>query len=80
MLSSIDTERRTPIPAKISVAGENACKINIKAQISNKRMSYQANSSNCLGERKKDIDGGIEPLCPSSVGAPGLIQPLDLLL
>ena len=80
MLPNIHTERKTPIPAKITVAGENACQINIRVQISDRRMSYQANSSDCLGESKKDIDGGIEPLCPSFIAAPGSVQPLDLLL
>jgi hypothetical protein len=76
----IHTERRTPIPANTTVAGENACEINMRAQISDKRMSYQANSSNCLGESKKDVYGRIEPLCPSIIGTLGSIQPLDLLL
>ena len=71
-LSRIHTERRTPIPAKITVAGENACEIDIIVQISDKRMSYQANSSDCLGKCKKDVDGRIEPLCPSFIGTPGL--------
>jgi hypothetical protein len=49
-------------------------------QISDKRISYQANSSNCLGKGKKHVYGRIEPFRPSFVGIPGLIQPLDLLL
>ena len=67
------TERRMPIPAKTTVAGENACEINIRAQISDKRMSYQANCSNGLGEGKKDVYGGIEPPGPSFIVTPGLI-------
>jgi hypothetical protein len=39
-LSKIHTERRTPIPVKIVVAGENTCQINMSAdddqQISDK--------------------------------------------
>ena len=42
--------------------------------------AYQANSSNCLGERKKDVYGWVKPFCPSIVVTPGLILPLDLLL
>ena len=76
----IVTERRTPIPANITVEGENACEIDMRVQISDKRMSYQANSSNSLGEGKKNVDGGIEPLCPSFISTLGLVQPLDLLL
>jgi hypothetical protein len=38
-LSRIHTERRIPIPVKITVAGENTCQINIRVQISDKRMS-----------------------------------------
>jgi hypothetical protein len=78
-LMRIRTARRTPIPAKTTVAGENACEINMRVQISDKRMSYQANCSNCLGKSKKDVNGGVEPLGPSFIGTPGLIYPLDLL-
>jgi hypothetical protein len=72
-LMRIHTERRTPIPAKTTVAGENACKINMRVKISDKRMSYQANCSNSLGKGKKDVYSGIEPLCPSFIGTLGLI-------
>ena len=76
----IHTERRTPIPANTTVAGENVCEINMGEQISDKRMSYQANCSNCLGESKNDVYGGIEPLGPSFIGSPGLIYALYLLM
>ena len=42
--------------------------------------AYQANSSNGLGERKKDVYGWVEPFRPSIVVTLGLILPLDLLL
>jgi hypothetical protein len=38
-LLRIHTERRTPIPAKTTLAGEKTCQINIRVQISYKRMS-----------------------------------------
>ena len=38
-LLEIHTERRAPIPAKITLAGENTCQINMRAQISDKYMS-----------------------------------------
>jgi hypothetical protein len=45
-------------------------------------MSYQANArSNGLRRNvREDVDGGVEPVCPSIVATPGLIQALDLLL
>ena len=61
------------MPAKITVAGENACQIDMRLHISDKRILYQANGSKCLGEGKEDIDGGVEPICPSFVGTPRLI-------
>ena len=79
-LMRIHTERRTPIPANTTVVGENACRINMKVQITDKCMSYQANCSNSLGKGKKNVYGRIEPLGPSFIGTPGLAQPLDLLL
>ena len=52
----------------------------MRVQISDKRMSYEANCSNCLGESEEDVYGGIEPLSPSFIGTPGLIEALYLLL
>ena len=52
----------------------------MRAQISDKRISYQANRSNCLGKGKKHIDRRIETFCPPLIGTPGLIYPLELLL
>ena len=72
-LTRIHTERRIPIPAKTTVAGENDCEIDIRLQVSDEHMSYQANSSNCLGESKEYVYGGIEPLGPSFIGTLGLI-------
>jgi hypothetical protein len=40
-LIRIHTERRTPTPAKITLAGENSCQINIREQISDKCMSLR---------------------------------------
>ena len=45
-LRRIHTERRTPIPAKTTVAGENTCEIDMRVQNSDKRIPYQANCSN----------------------------------
>ena len=38
-LLRIRTERRTPIPVKITLAGENACQVIMSVQISDNRMS-----------------------------------------
>ena len=38
-LARVLTERRIPIPANITFAGENTCQISIRLQISNKFMS-----------------------------------------
>jgi hypothetical protein len=38
-LIRIHTERRTPTPAKITLAGGNACHINMRESISDKGMS-----------------------------------------
>ena len=51
----------------------------MRVQISDKRMSYQANCSNNPGKGKKDMYGGVEPRGPSFIGTPGLIQALNLL-
>jgi hypothetical protein len=75
-LLRIRTERRTPIPAKTTVAGENACQVNMSVyRIGTCRLAYQANCASCLGESKKDVNGRIQPFCPS-----GLIWFLDLPL
>jgi hypothetical protein len=36
-LLRVHTERRTPMPAKTTLAGENTCQINIRVQTSDKR-------------------------------------------
>jgi hypothetical protein len=38
-LLKIRTERRTPMPAKTTLAGENTCQIHFRVQISDERMS-----------------------------------------
>ena len=35
----VHTERRTPIPAKTTLAGENTCQINMRVKISDKHIS-----------------------------------------
>ena len=76
------TERRTPIPAKMTCAGENTYQINIRMQISDESVStYQANTySKGLREGIKDIDCWVEPTCQPVVGASRLVEVLDLLL
>ena len=49
-------------------------KRSMRAEISDKRISYQANGSNCLGKGKKHVYRRIEPFCPSLIGTLGLIQ------
>jgi hypothetical protein len=80
----IHTEMRTSIPAKITVAGENVCQINMSVHVSDNHMSYQVNSSSYIRERKKGfynwIEVEIEPLGQSFIGSPELIEPVGLLL
>jgi hypothetical protein len=72
----IHTERRIPTPAKMTLAGENTCHVNMRKQISERacRQTYQANArSKNVRESIHDVDGRIKPFCPSFVGTPGLI-------
>ena len=53
-LLRIHTERRTPIPAKTTLVGEKTCPINIRVQISHKRMSLNIpGQHSLLASRKK---------------------------
>jgi hypothetical protein len=54
----VHTERRTPNPIKITLAGENTCQINETVDLGQVSCSeaYRANAfSECLRERKKDV-------------------------
>ena len=73
ILFRIHTDRSTPTPAKTMVVGVNACQINMRVEISDERISYQANGSNCLGKGKEYVYRRIEPFCPSCIGTLGLI-------
>lgn len=82
-LSRAHTERRTPIPAKITFAGGNSCHIDIRVESRRSALfgAYQANScSKRCRECMKDVHGWIKPFCPSLIAIPRLIQPLNLLL
>jgi hypothetical protein len=64
LLRRIRTERRTPIPENITVAGEKACQISMNVQIPDKLSpeTYQTNTrSECGGKNIKDVDGRIKP-------------------
>ena len=64
LLRRIRTERRTPIPENITVAGEKACQISMSVRIPDKLIpeTYQTNaSSECGGKSIKDVDGWIKP-------------------
>ena len=72
----IHTERKTPTPAKMTLAGENTCHVNMREQDSKKCMSeaYQADTrSNHVREGIQDVDRWIKPLRPSFIGIPRLI-------
>ena len=76
----IRTKRRTPTPAKITFAGENACQINMRKQTQTSSClgTYQAHAlSKSRREGIEDVHGGIEPLCPLVIAAPD--RPLELL-
>jgi hypothetical protein len=52
-----------------------------RSQISECPWTYQANTrSKCTRKRQEDTYRWIKPFCPSFIGIPGLIQPLELLL
>ena len=71
----IHTERRMPTPAKMTLAGENTCHVNMRERISDKcTRTYQANTcSNNVREGIYDVDGRIKPFCALFIGIPGLI-------
>jgi hypothetical protein len=64
LLRRIHTERRTPIPENITVAGENACQMSMSVQISDKISpeAYQANARSDCGRKSVEyVDGRIKP-------------------
>ena len=79
------TERRTPIPAKITAAGWDTC-MPINHQIRDNFNpeffeTHQANTtSDDSRKRAEDIDGGIEPLCQLCIGFTRLVEPGNLLI
>ena len=80
VLRRVHTERRTPNPIKITFAGENTCRTNMRGYISDKFCSeaYRADTfSECLREGMKDVHSWVEPL---RVVGLRLIELLDKLL
>jgi len=85
MKTKILTERRTPIPVKITAAGCDTC-MSIKYQIRNDFIpellgTCQANTaSNDSRKRTEDIDSGIEPLCQFVIGPTRLVETGNLFV
>ena len=79
VLRAVHTERRTMNPIKITFASENTFKqiSECTSQMSSCPESYQADTSQCLQEDKKNIYSWIQPL---GIAALRLIELLDLLL
>jgi hypothetical protein len=79
------TERRMPIPVKITAAGWDTC-MPIKYQIRNNFKpedfgTCQADTaSDDSGKRAEDIDGGAEPLCQIVVGTTRSVEPGNLFI
>jgi hypothetical protein len=76
----IRTERRTPTPANIAFAGENAWEMDMKESISDGSFpeAYQANTlSKSFGKGVQDSHGWVKPFCQSIVVS---LESLDLLL
>ena len=76
------TETRTPIPAKITVAGGNACKKISKQKFpTTKYLSiHQPNSlANCIGKRVQNIHSWGNPFREPVVASPGLVECGDLI-
>lgn len=83
----IHTKRRTPTPARIGVASEKSCQINIKGEITIKTYpspepeTYEANTPfECHREGIKDFHGGFEAACQPFVTTSRPSVHLNLLL
>jgi len=85
MKTKILTERRTPIPVKITAAGWDTC-MPINYQIRNDFIpelfgTYQADTaSNDSRKRAEDIDGGSEPLRQFVIGTMRLVETGNLFV
>jgi hypothetical protein len=81
LLRRVHTERRTAKTAKITLAGENTCQMDVSADLGQSHvLTYQTNSlSESRGESKEDVHGWVKPSRPPVVTSSGLIY-LDLLL
>ena len=71
------------IPIMTTFVGANPCQISMRVQnlqISDRRISYSVVINLVyLAERKKDSEGGTEPLCTSFIDPPRLIKRGDSL-
>ena len=73
------------MPAKMALAGENTCHINMRMRISERSVcseAYQANTcSKNVREGIQYVDDWIKPFRQSFIGStPGQIHPLELQL
>ena len=76
----IRTERRTPTPAKITFAGENACEMDMKEWISDWYIpeTYQADTlSKSFRKGVQDSHSRVNPLCQLIVVS---LETLDVLM
>jgi hypothetical protein len=79
----VQTNKRTPIPAKTTLAGENTCQVNMRVQNSDEFTcrTYQTNAlSKGRGEGVKDIHSRVEPFCESILASSRVIELMDLLV
>ena len=74
-IQKIETKRRTPRPAKMAFAGENACEIDILEERSSTARYLDTDKADTLGkhvrEYEEDIHGWNKPLCKPAIGILG---------
>ena len=68
-------ERKTPIPAKITLAGENTYKIRFQRLISSRGETYQTDSSRDGGRKRiEDVNSRAQPLGQSLIALTALLK------
>jgi hypothetical protein len=78
-----ETKRRTPTPAKMALAGENACEMETLEESSSTGRNLDTDKAYTLakhvGEHKENIHGRNEPLCEPAIGILGLGELGDII-
>ena len=68
-------ERKTPMPAKITLAGENTYKIHFQRLISSRGETYQTDASRYGGRKRvENVDSWAQPLCQSLIALTALLK------